>query len=287
MQACPESGLVTAWFALYHREDAQWSDIIREGMPYMVADARTTPKQPDIVPRGVRGLLETPYAEYLNLDAVFDIQVAEHGAEELHHPEEVLFRTVHLASELWLRFAGYDVERVRDALDADDLITALRLARRVTMSIARVTEATGMLDTLAAADYHVFRVHFGGASGLQSPGYAYLRRECRALTSRLDTIVGDDDALFALYTSGRGDLRYDLCEVLLDLDASLDRFRTRHLQIAERFLGEMTEGTGGQGIGYLRQNIGSRLFPRLWALRGRIASDSGAIAYGYGASDSR
>jgi tryptophan 2,3-dioxygenase len=95
-------------------------------------------------------------------------------------------------------------------------------------------------------------------------------------------VVGDDDALFVLYTSGRADLRYDLCEALLDLDATLDRFRTRHLQIAERFLGESTQGTGGQGVGYLRQNLGSRLFPRLWKLRERIASDSGAVSYGYG-----
>lgn len=253
----------------------------------MVADPQTTAEQQESLPRSIRSLLDTPYAEYLNLDTMFDIQAAEFGDGELHHPEEALFRTVHLSSELWLRFAGYDVERVRAALDAGDVIVATRLARRVTMSIARVTEATGVLETMAAADYHLFRVHFGGASGLQSPGYAYLRRECRPLASRLDDIVGDDDALFALYSSGRRDIRYDLCEALLDLDASLDRFRTRHLQIAERFLGESTEGTGGQGIGYLRQNIGGRVFPRLWALRERLASDSGAVAYGYGTPESR
>lgn len=253
----------------------------------MITDTRPSTEQADDLPRSIQSLLATPYAEYLNLDTVFDVQVAALNAAELRHPEEVLFRTVHLSSELWLRFAGYEVERTRAALDAGDVLGATRLARRVTTSVTRVTEATGVLDTMAAADYHVFRVHFGGASGLQSPGYAYLRRECRTLVSRLDTLVGTDDELFALYTTGRSDLRYDLCEALLDIDSTLDRFRTRHLQIAERFLGEMTEGTGGGGIGYLRQNIGSRLFPRLWALRERIANASGAVGYGYRTPEGR
>jgi tryptophan 2,3-dioxygenase len=247
----------------------------------MVADTDRTPET-DLLPPSIRGLLDTPYAEYLNLDTVFDIQVAACGDGQLHHPEEALFRTVHLSSELWLRFAGYDIERVREALAAGDLLHAVRLARRASASIARVSDATGMLETMAAADYHVFRVHFGGASGLQSPGYTYVRRECRRLAALLDDVLGDDEALFRLYTSERGDVRYDLCEALLDLDAALDRFRARHLQIAERFLGETTQGTGGQGVGYLRQNLGARLFPRLWALRERIADASGAVAYGYG-----
>lgn len=248
----------------------------------MAAEARTSSTTSDTLPRSIRGLLDTPYAEYLNLDTVFNIQIADFDAGELHHPEEVLFRTVHLSSELWLRFAGYEVERVRGALTGGDILAATRLARRVTTSIVRVTDATGVLEAMPAADYHQFRVHFGGASGLQSPGYAYLRRECRTLATLLDSLVGDDDSLYAIYTTERGDARYDLCEALLDLDAALDRFRTRHLQIAERFLGESTEGTGGQGLGYLRQNIGGRLFPRLWSLRERLASSSGAVAYGYG-----
>jgi tryptophan 2,3-dioxygenase len=236
----------------------------------------------DLLPPSIRGLLDTPYADYLNLDTIFDIQIAGFADGELHHPEEVLFRTVHLSSELWLRHAGYDVERVREAIDSGQLSIAIRYANRAARAIGIVTTATNMLERMAAADYHVFRVHFGGASGLQSPGYAYVRRECRRLATALDELIGADDTLFALYTSQRDDPRYDLCEALMDLDASLDRFRALHLQIAERFLGEATQGTGGQGIGYLRQNLGARLFPRLWAIRERIADASGAVAYGYG-----
>jgi tryptophan 2,3-dioxygenase len=237
----------------------------------------------DQLPRSIRGLLDSPYARYLDLETIFDIQVAERGDTEIHHPEEVLFRSVHMSSELWLRLAGYETERARAALDAGHVPPALRLARRVGMSVERVIEATSMLATMPAAEYHMFRVHLGNASGLQSPGYAYLRRECKALAGSLDRAIPDEDQLFALYTTGRSDPLYDLCEALLDLDATLDRFRTLHLQIAERFLGESTQGTGGsEGIGYLRRNVGHRLFPRLWALRERIASSAGAVPYGYG-----
>ena len=245
----------------------------------MAVDVDTTEQ----LPKSIRGLLDTPYARYLGLETIFDIQASEGVPVDLNHPEEVIFRTVHMSSELWLRFAGFEIERCRAALDAGAVVVANRLARRAGMSVERVMEATAMLQTMPAADYHAFRTQLGNASGLQSPGYAYVRRECRSLASALDRAVGDEDALFALYTTDRHDPRYDLCESLLDLDATLDRFRTLHLQIAERFLGETTQGTGGsEGIPYLKRNLGHKLFPRLWALRERIATASGATSYGYG-----
>jgi tryptophan 2,3-dioxygenase len=235
------------------------------------------------VPRGIDALLDSPYARYLNLDQIFDIQIAQTAGAQLRHPEEVLFRSVHLASELWLRLAGYELDRVIAALGTRQIAPATRLARRAEQSITMVTEASGVLEGMAAPDYHQFRVFFGEASGLQSPGYAYVRLVCRSLAIALDEVIGDDDTLFALYTEGRDDPRYDLCEALLDLDAGLDRFRARHLQIARRFLGELTVGTGGTaGIEYLRKNMGHELFPRLWAVRDRIARASGATTSGYG-----
>jgi len=209
--------------------------------------------------------------------------VARSGDAELHHPEEVLFRSVHMSSELWLRLAGYELERVLALLQTDSVVLAARLVRRAEQSVKLVIEATALLESMPAPDYHQFRIYFGEASGLQSPGYAYLRRTCRELGHKLDKLVGDDDALFDLYLHQRADPRYELCEALLDLDASLDRFRARHIQIARRFLGESISGTGGTaGIEYLRNNLGLQLFPRLWELRDRIARASGAVAAGYG-----
>lgn len=238
------------------------------------------------LPKGIRSLLDTPYARYLGLETIFDIQVSEGVRATLNHAEEVIFRTVHMSSELWLRLAGYEIERTRAAVDAGQIVAGTRLAHRARMSVERVMEATSMLQTMPAGAYHQFRTELGNASGLQSPGYAYLRRECRSLASSFDAAVGDDDALFALYMTDRDDPRYDLAEALLDLDATLDRFRALHLQIAERFLGATTQGTGGsEGIPYLKRNIGHKLFLRLWDLRERIATASGATSYGYGTPD--
>jgi tryptophan 2,3-dioxygenase len=241
----------------------------------------------DQLPKGIRSLLDTPYAQYLGLEQIFDIQVSERVPAQLNHAEEVIFRTVHMSSELWLRLAGFEIERTRAAVEAGQITAANRLAERARMSVERVMEATAMLQMMPAAEYHKFRTELGNASGLQSPGYAYLRRECKVLASAFDTAVGDDDALFALYMGDRDDPRYDLAEALLDLDATLDRFRALHLQIAERFLGGNTQGTGGsEGVPYLKRNIGHKLFQRLWDLRERIATASGATSYGYGTPDS-
>lgn len=243
------------------------------------------PIDPTNLGRGVQLLLDSPYARYLELETLFDIQVAARDDQLLHHPEEVLFRSVHMSSELWLRLAGHELERAEAAASAGATLAATRLIVRAAESVERVSENTGMLESLAASDYHVYRVHFGEASGLQSPGYAYVRRQCRELAGLLDQLVPDDDALFALYTTGRPDPLYDFCQSLLNLDAALDRFRARHLQIARRFLGEMTAGTGGQGVDYLRRGLGHTLFPRLWDVGDRIARTSGATAYGYGNTD--
>lgn len=247
------------------------------------SEKSTSDNESVAVPRGVEALLDSPYARYLNLETVFDIQVANTAGAQLRHPEEVLFRSVHLSSELWLRLAGYELERASATMRSGSLMAATRLVRRAEQSITMVIEATRVLEGMAAPDYHQFRIYFGEASGLQSPGYAYVRGVCRSVASALDAVVGDDDALFSLYTERRDDPLYDLCEALLNLDAGLDRFRALHLQIARRFLGELTVGTGGTaGIDYLRKNMGHELFPRLWAVRDQIARASGAVTSGYG-----
>lgn len=270
------TGFAISWSRAGH-------DDVADGGYAMLPDDQH-PANSNMLPSSVRSLLDTPYARYLGVETLFDLQTAEGelSTVELNHPEEVVFRTVHMSSELWLRLAGYEAERTRAAIEAGSIAVAARLLRRCTMSIDRVIEATSMLEMMPAAHYHRFRTQLGSASGLQSPGYAYVRRECRRLAETFDTLIGDDNELFALYTGELNDPRYDLCESLLNLDATLDRFRALHLQIAERFLGQMTQGTGGQGIDYLRGNLGHRLFPRLWSLRDRIARTSGAASYGYG-----
>lgn len=238
------------------------------------------------IPRGAAALLDSPYARYLDVATLYEIQAAEPETGELREPEELLFRTIHLVSELWLRLAGAEIERAMEEIDAGDLGRAVRLIRRADETVQRVTDATRMFQSMPAAEYHRFRTALGSASGLQSPGYAYVRLVGNRLAKTLDELVADDDELFRIYMEEIDSPVYAFCEALLDLDTSLDRFRASHVHVAQRFLGDSTEGTGGQGVAFLRNHLGQQHFPRLWALRARLAEASGAVSYGYGGAKS-
>lgn len=242
----------------------------------------TTPLEPPAIPRAAKALLDAPYAEYLEVATLFEIQGREPESGTLRQHEELLFRTIHMASELWLRLAGAEIERAMEEVETGQLTRAVRLIRRANDAVQRVIDGTQMFESMPAAEYHKFRVTLGNASGLQSPGYAYIRLVCNRLAETLDTLIGDEDELFQIYQEEIDTPRYAFCEALLDLDANLDRFRSSHIHIAQRFLGDMTEGTGGQGVAYLRNHIGQQHFPRLWQLRGRLAEATGAVSYGYG-----
>lgn len=246
----------------------------------------TTPIDPPAIPRAAKALLDAPYAQYLDVATLFEIQGREPQSGTLRQPEELLFRTIHLSSELWLRLAGAELERAMDEVDNGNLARATRLVRRAEDAVQRVIDATSMFESMPAAEYHQFRVALGSASGLQSPGYAYIRLVCNRMAKTLDQLAADDDELFRIYQEEIDTPRYAFCEALLDLDAALDRFRSSHIHIAQRFLGDMTEGTGGQGVAFLRNHLGQQHFPRLWQLRGRLADASGAVSYGYGGPQS-
>jgi tryptophan 2,3-dioxygenase len=80
------------------------------------------------------------------------------------------------------------------------------------------------------------------------------------------------EALTALYrdhgTAERAILHH-VCELLLDHDEAIARWRFHHAQMAAREIGARP-GTGGGGVAYLDTTIGSRFFPDLWAVRSRI-----------------
>ena len=62
----------------------------------------------------------------------------------------------------------------------------------------------------------------------------------------------------------------ELCERLVDLDEGVQEWRYRHVKMVERTIG-MKPGTGGSsGAAYLRNTVGSNLFPDLWEIRSRL-----------------
>jgi tryptophan 2,3-dioxygenase len=79
-------------------------------------------------------------------------------------------------------------------------------------------------------------------------------------------------ALAALYgdhaTPERAHLHH-VCELLLDHDEAIARWRFHHAQMAAREIGARP-GTGGGGVAYLEATIPSRFFPDLWDVRSRL-----------------
>jgi tryptophan 2,3-dioxygenase len=63
---------------------------------------------------------------------------------------------------------------------------------------------------------------------------------------------------------------HQVCELLLDHDETIARWRFHHTLMAAREIG-MRQGTGGSaGVGYLRTTHESRFFPELWEVRNRL-----------------
>jgi len=66
------------------------------------------------------------YGSYLRTAELLSLQ---HRLSDAH--DELQFIVVHQVFELWFKLMLFELESVRDALDRDDLPTAVRLLRRV------------------------------------------------------------------------------------------------------------------------------------------------------------
>jgi tryptophan 2,3-dioxygenase len=62
----------------------------------------------------------------------------------------------------------------------------------------------------------------------------------------------------------------ELCERLVDLDEGFQEWRYRHVRMVERTIGSKPGTGGSSGATYLRNTVGSNLFPDLWEIRARL-----------------
>ena len=81
------------------------------------------------------------------------------------------------------------------------------------------------------------------------------------------------EALAALYRDHEAPARavlHDVCELYVDHDETLARWRHHHALMAAREIGSRT-GTGGSlGVAYLQTTLDRRFFPELWEVRNRL-----------------
>lgn len=236
---------------------------------------------------------EPTYPTYLKLKELLSLQCARSSPV---HPDELLFITVHQSSELWFKLILHELRRLCDSMANARVMEAVESVGRVTGLMRIVTAQLHALDTLSPHGFSQFRGNLGTStggqsaqfrsieliSGLRDPEYlSYLRSQ-----KPLDPIV--EEALnqpglpevFASLLVKRGvelrqvytrdtdrDLRL-LAEGLMSYEQEFAMWRFLHVEAIERVIGSSTPGTGGSlGAKALRDTLGNRFFPELWAIR--------------------
>src|SRR6187431_1814772 len=155
------------------------------------------------------------YERYLRTDELLALQKP---AGEMAHRDELLFQTIHQASELWLKLAAAEVADATSEVDRDAVWPAVRLLRRASDALDLVHDNTLMLEHLAPWDYHAMRPSLGHGSGFDSPGFRATHDLSPRLGEAFDRLLerrGVELARLYQDTPAHEDL-FQLAERLLD-----------------------------------------------------------------------
>lgn len=217
------------------------------------------------------GTAGSDYERYLRTDELLALQKAP---GEMVHRDELLFQTIHQASELWLKLACYEVDAATAAIDRDETWAAVRLLRRATGALDLVTGNTAMLEHLAPWDYRAVRTALGHGSGFDSPGFRRAHDVSPKLGEAFTRLLGRRRLeLPALYRDSHAhEDVFQLAERLLDWDQKLILWRTIHLKFVERVIGGHVIGTQGTPVEVLGRRIDVRAFPDLWDVRNTLTN---------------
>jgi|SRR5579862_8499764 len=219
------------------------------------------------------GTAATDYERYLRTDELLALQKP---VAEMAHRDELLFQTIHQASELWLKLACFEVEGAIERIDRDDAWAAIRLLRRAVDALDRVSADTGMLEHFSPADYHVFRPALGHGSGFDSPGFRQTHHVSPLLGAAFDRVLARRglDVRQIYRDSHAHEDAFQLAERLVDWDQRLVLWRALHLKLVERVIGGHVIGTQGTPVEVLGRRIETRYFPDLWEVRNTLTRDA-------------
>jgi tryptophan 2,3-dioxygenase len=241
-------------------------------------------------------LSEINYPDYLALDELMQLQRPRSSPV---HPDELLFIVVHQASELWFKVILADLGALIEAMEAGEAGRSLWHVQRINTLMRIVSQQLTSLGTLPPQRFAAFRGYLGSSSGSQSAQFraleaaSGLRDEAflQALKERgplpesvskalarptlqslfVSLVKSEGTTLDELYTGPGPNLLFFLAEALLEYEQNFAEWRFKHVQLVERVIGPMTQGTGGTlGAAYLKRSIDQRFFPELWAVRSRL-----------------
>jgi tryptophan 2,3-dioxygenase len=215
-------------------------------------------------------ILEGPgasdYERYLRTDELLSLQKRP---GECVHRDELLFQTVHQASELWLKHAWMEVEEATRLIETRDVAAALRLVQRACSAVKYVEGFLEHLERMSPWEYQEVRRVLGHGSGFDSPGFREIRRVSPPLFEAFDALRRERGlSLLEVYTRGREheDL-YQLAEALTEWDEEVGVWRFRHFKVVARIIGEDVVGTQGTPVELLAGLVKHKMFPELWRVR--------------------
>jgi len=224
------------------------------------------------------GSAATDYERYLRTDELLSLQKTP---DEQLHRDELLFQTIHQASELWLKLACFEIDTATERIGRDEVWPAIRLLRRASGAMDLVNDSTLMLEHLAPADYHIVRNGLGHGSGFDSPGFRNLHERAPKLNQAFLALLGrrgTDVGGINRESSAFEDL-FQLAERLMDLDSRVMHWRTLHLRLVERVIGGKVIGTQGTPVEVLGRRLEVRYFPELWDIRNELTKEAGLTGY--------
>jgi tryptophan 2,3-dioxygenase len=215
----------------------------------------------------------TEYAAYLLIDDLLGLQ--QPITEGAH--DELLFIIVHQAYELWFKLMLHELAKVDADLRADRPGGALAGLKRVVAIDRLLLAKLDVLETMGPEGFLEFRSPLAPASGFQSRQFREIERATAALWPAFCTGSGlaenDLDALAGLYLDHAEPvraLRHQVCELLVDHDETIQRWRFHHTLMAAREIGSRPGTGGSRGVEYLRGTVDRRFFPQLWEVRVRL-----------------
>jgi tryptophan 2,3-dioxygenase len=212
---------------------------------------------------------QSDYERYLRTDELLALQKSP--AEQADR-DELLFQTVHQASELWLKLAWSEAEEATRLIEAGELQGAQRLLRRSVLALDYVIAQLEMLEALSPWEYQAIRKVLGHGSGFDSPGFRQIRRVTPPLGQAFSQQLREAGLnVVSLYVEGREheDL-YQLAELLLSWDERIGLWRMRHYLVVARVIGDQVVGTQGTPVELLPGLIKQRFYPELWQARNRL-----------------
>jgi tryptophan 2,3-dioxygenase len=211
------------------------------------------------------------YERYLRTDELLALQKRP---EEQAHRDELLFQTVHQASELWLKLAWSEAQEATRLLERGELAAAERLLRRSHTCLDYVIAQLEMLEALSPWEYQAIRKVLGHGSGFDSPGFREIRRVTPRLGQAFQARLREAGlSVVELYRRGREQEQlYQLAELLIGWDERITLWRMRHYLVVARVIGDSVVGTQGTPVELLGGLIKQRFYPELWQARNRLTA---------------